>query len=238
MEPGLDAIVSILAIVGILMVLGVGFGMFDRSRFHPGWLLAGGALIVVNDAALTNLYGLLPDFLGGEWNWQGKLIALAITLAVASRIGWRESGLTLRQAEQGRVLTWSVFAVTAALFAALALMVPDEAADLETLAFQWTMPGLEEEPFYRGVLLLAFDRALGVRRMLGAELGWGGLLVTLAFGLAHGFSIDGGAIDFDPVSFTLTAGPSLVLLWLRSRTGSLLLPIVAHNLANGLSLVI
>jgi membrane protease YdiL (CAAX protease family) len=234
----MDPVTSILAIVAIIVGAGALFGWFDRARFRPQWLLLGGLLILLNDAALTNLYGFLPTPLPGEWNWQGKLLALAITLAVAGRIGWRESGLTLRQRKEGRPLTWAVFVLAAALFAGLALMSEGEGADAETLAFQWTMPGLEEEAFYRGVLLLAFDRALGVRRMLGTELGWGGLLVTLAFGLAHAFSIDSGAVEFDPLSFALTAFPSLILLWLRARTGSLVLPVVAHNLANGLDLVI
>src|SRR5688572_20340695 len=232
----MDPVISILAIVAILLAIGEAAGLPDRKRFRRRWLLAGGALVLLNDAALTNVYGLLPNVIGDAWNWQGKLLALAITLAIASRIGWREGGLTLRQRAEGRPLTWAVFLLSAALFAGLALMSDGEGADAETLAFQWTMPGLEEEPFYRGILLLAFDRALGVRRMLGTELGWGGLLVTLAFGFAHAFSIEGGAVDFDGLSFAMTAVPSLLLLWLRARTGSLVLPIVAHNLANGLSL--
>ena len=234
----MDPVVSILAIVAILLAIGTLAGLLDRAAFRPRWLLLGGALIVLNDVALTNLYGLVPDVLGGAWNWQGKLLALAATLAVAGAIGWRESGLTLRQRKEGRPLTWTVFILAAALFAGLALMSEGEGADAETLVFQWTMPGLEEEAFYRGILLLAFDRALGMRRMLGTELGWGGLLVTLAFGLAHAFSIDSGVVEFDPLSFALTAIPSLILLWLRARTGSIVLPVIAHNLANGLDLVI
>ena len=234
----MDPISAIMAIIAIVVGLGALLGLLERARFRPGWLLFGGLLILLNDAALTNLYGWLPAPIPGEWNWQGKLLALAVTLIVASRMGWREVGLTWRQRREGKALTWAVFALTVAVFAGIALMFDGESADAETMAFQWTMPGLEEEPFYRGVLLLAFDRALGVRRTLGAELGWGGLLVSLAFGLAHAFSIDGGAVAFDPLFFALTAGPSLLLLWLRARTGSLVLPIVAHNLANGLPLVI
>lgn len=234
----MDAIISILVICAIVVGTGALLGLVDPARLQPKWLLLGALLILLNDAALTNLYGLLPGLIPGEWNWQGKLLALAVTLVVAGSIGWRESGLTWRQHSEGRRLTWAMFSLAVAVFAGLALMFEGEGADAETLAFQWTMPGFEEEPFYRGILLLAFDRALGVRRMLGTELGWGGLLVTLAFGLAHAFSIEGGAVAFDPLLFALTAGPSLLLLWLRARTGSLLLPILAHNLANGLSLVI
>lgn len=236
----MEAFFSILAIIAILMAAGALLGLLDRGAFRPGWLVLGGGLILVNDIALTNAYGLLPDVIGGGWNWQGKVLALAITLAIAAhpRLGWERSGITLRQRRQGRPLTYLVFAVTVALFAALALLLPDEAVDRQTLAFQLTLPGLEEEAFYRGLLLLAFDRALGVRRILGAEMGWGGLLATLAFGLAHAFAIEGGAVDFSLDAFAFTAGPSLILLWLRARTGSILLPVLAHNLANCLPLMI
>jgi hypothetical protein len=55
----------------------------------------------------------------------------------------------------------------------MAFVFPDhERASAETIAFQLSLPGLEEEPFYRGVLLLALDRAFAGRiRALGVE--WG-----------------------------------------------------------------
>src|SRR6186997_2159537 len=112
----MDPLISILAIVAIIVGAGALLGLLDRARFRPQWLLLGGLLILLNDAALTNLYGVLPALIPGEWNWQGKLLALAITLAIAARIGWRESGLTLRQRKEGRLLTWTVFVLAAALF--------------------------------------------------------------------------------------------------------------------------
>ncbi len=34
------------------------------------------------------------------------------------------------------------------------------------------------------------------------------------------------------MTFAITGIPSLLLVWLRERTGSLLLPVVLHNYAN------
>ena len=49
-------------------------------------------------------------------------------------------------------------------------------------------------------------------------------------GQAFGYGSDG--FSFEPLFFLLTAVPSLVAVWLRYRTGSLLLPVVLHNFGN------
>lgn len=38
--------------------------------------------------------------------------------------------------------------------------------------------------------------------------------------------------------FLLTGVPSFLLLWMRERTGSIVMPILAHNIANGVSTLI
>lgn len=236
----MDAVISILVVTGILLALGLAAGLVDRSNFAPRWLVAAGLLVIVNDALLTNVYGALPDAIGGQWNWQGKILATLATLAIAAHpaLGWKRAGLTFAQDRTGRGLTWAVAALFAVLFLVLGLVSPDEAITGETLAFQSTMPGLEEELFYRGLLLLAFNEALRGRvRWLGIDVGWGGLLVTLAFGFAHAVGFSDGALEFDPMSFAMTAVPSLVLLWLRERTGSVVLPVVMHNVANTFPLI-
>ncbi len=52
----------------------------------------------------------------------------------------------------------------------IALIFPGNPASGEDIAFQLTMPGLEEELFYRGILLFALDQAFtGRRRFLGSN---------------------------------------------------------------------
>ena len=99
------------------------------------------------------------------------------------------------------------------------------------------MPGLEEEPFYRGILLLALDRAfLGRARFLGVDWGWGAVLSCALFGLAHAFGYSHGSFSFDPMTMALTTLPSFIAVWLRLRTGSVLLPVLLHNFGNSISL--
>ena len=147
--------------------------------------------------------------------------------------------MTLAQNAGSLWASLPVLALYCAFFAAIALVFPAGEVSSEEVAFQLTMPGLEEEPFYRGVLLFALDRAFTGRvRFLGVDWGWGALLSCLLFGLAHSFGFSDGQFSFDPMIMALTAIPSLLAVWLRLRTGSLLLPILAHNFGNSISLLI
>lgn len=238
-----DQITAIFAICGILIGVGAGLGLADRKNFSPGWLAVATALVFANDAMLTRGYGLIADILpGSEWNWQGKLMALALSLALAALgiFGWRRSGLTLRQRTGSLRPAAFVFVAYVLFFLVIALAFDTGDSSAERVAFQLTMPGLEEEIFYRGILLLALNEAFRGRiRLLGIDWGWGALLSSLVFGLAHAFSYSAGeGFALDPVYLGLTAIPSLLAVWLRERTGSLLLPIVAHNLGNALPLIV
>lgn len=233
-----DSLILILVILLILIVGGLIISRLNPSQFSWRWLLVGATLLFLNDAALTLGYGLIPNFIGGDWNWTGKILALLITLGVAMHpaMGWRRSGLTLRQNKQGRSVTYSVFALLIGLFACIAFLQPPQDSDVEDLTFQLTMPGLEEESYYRGTLLLALNEAFRGRwRFAGIDWSWGALLSSTLFGLGHAFNFDGGQFGFDPMTMAATAIPALALVWLRERTGSIMLPIIAHNFANSAS---
>lgn len=79
---------------------------------------------------------------------------------------------------------------------------------------------LIEEFVFRGVLLALVDRANPPSwNVLGARVGAGGVLLTIAFIALHGLR-PGMLLGIAPAAF--------VYLWLRARTGSLLWPIAAH----------
>ena len=227
----------------LLLAVGGVIGLADRRKFSARWLLAAAALVILNDALLTRLHGALPHLLPrGHWNWEGKLLALSATLVVAAlpAFGWRRCGLTLRQAEGSLRSAAPVAGLYLAFFAGLACAFPNHGPpDAETVAFQLTLPGLEEEPFYRGVLLYALSRAFTARvGALGVEWGWGALLSCALFGLAHAFGYRHGHISLNPLTMALTALPSLLAVWLYLRIGSLLLPVLLHNFGNSASLLI
>lgn len=234
----MDGLLSIGLLLALLLAAGGAIGLLGGWRsVSPPWLLAAVGLVLLNDLLLTRLYGHLPDLIPGQWNWEGKILGLLATLAIAAlpAIGWTRSGLTLRQADLKAPLI--VTGLYCLLFVGLALASSNEPSTAETRAFQLTLPGLEEEAFYRGVLLLVLDRAFAGRvRFLGVDWGWGAVLSSALFGLVHALDVLQGKVSFDPMIFALTAGPSFIGVWIRLRTGSILLPVVMHNLGNAASL--
>jgi len=224
------------------------------STASPLWALAFAALLVLPGAfraasrvwllaflaTLALFLGLwnLPRFTPGErivgdhWNWSGALLALAGTLWVAARLArggavpWREMGFTWTQRPGSlRPALWSSAAALS-----LNVLVMNQSnfrlhdVPLETWLYQATLPGLFEEAAFRGVLLALLDRAFTARRaVLGISMGWGGVVVTLVFLTLHGVTM-GTLLGVLPAA--------LLYLWLRARTGSLIAPVVVHNLWN------
>jgi hypothetical protein len=142
---------------------------------------------------------------------------------------WRDTGLTLAQARDSMPIAIGITTITLGinyvLMSLSSFRLPG--VPLETWLYQATLPGLVEETVFRGVLLALADRAVAARHarweVMGARIGWSGLLVTLSFLALHGISL-GTVLGVLPAA--------LLYLWLRQRTGSLLLPIAAHNLWN------
>jgi membrane protease YdiL (CAAX protease family) len=237
-----DGIIQTAAVIALLLMVGGAIGFTRRESFSLRWLLVAAGLVLLNDFLLTRGYGLLPHVIPkSAWNWQGKVLALAATLAVAAlpAFGWRRSGLTFAQAEGSLKSCLLVALLYCGVFVVIALISPNESVSPETLAFQLTMPGLEEEPFYRGVLLLALDRAFTARaRVLGADWGWGAVLSCALFGLAHAFNFSHGHVALDPMTMAVTALPAFIAVWMRLRTGSLLLPVLLHNFGNAIPLLL
>jgi len=236
-----NGLIGLAGTLGILLILGAALGLADRRDFSAAWLLVAALLVTINDALLTLGYGWLPDLVGGTWNWQGKLMALATSMGVAAlpAFGLRQVGVTLSHAAGSLKAAAPIAAAYCAFFVLIALLFPAEPVSAEDLAFQLTIPGLEEELFYRGVLMFALDQAFrGRKRLLGVDWGWGAVLSCLLFGLTHAFGYSDGDFSFDPVTMALTAMPSFIAVWIRLRTGSLLLPVLLHNFGNSLSLVI
>ena len=67
---------------------------------------------------------------------------------------------------------------------------------------------------------------------MGASIGPAAAIVTFIFAAGHGLAVLDGAIQFDAMAFFATGAIGAGLLWIRQRTGSILLAIVAHNLVN------
>jgi membrane protease YdiL (CAAX protease family) len=219
-----------------LLGLAVGALLAGPGAFRPAarpWVVAFLATLLLGLAAPA-LPALVPGtrLIGVRWNWSGQLLTLAGTLWVAALLvrhaglSWLGMGFTWAQ-RKGSIRPALVWA-GAALSLNIGLMrlgsfrLPG--VSLETWLYQATLPGLVEETLFRGVLLALLDRAFVARRRLfGASLGWGAVVVTLVFLALHGIRV-GTLLGVLPLA--------LLTLWLRALTGSLVLPVALHNLWN------
>lgn len=210
--------------------------------------------VIIGVAAVDIFATLAPSFLpalripGAHWNWTGKAIDIAAMLAVcgvlvgSGAFRARDFGLTLRQAPgTGRALAFVILPYLVVLTVlTLEATGNTRPPTLETLAFQATMPGLAEELAYRGVQLALFDRIFSGRfHFLGAEIGYGALVVAAVFGFMHGVSFGPGvAFHFSEGTIVGAAIVGFVLAWLRERTQSLVGPVVVHNITGLLGVVV
>jgi membrane protease YdiL (CAAX protease family) len=106
---------------------------------------------------------------------------------------------------------------------------------LEAISFAATLPGLDEELVFRGILLAILIAAFGKPwRVLGVSVGWGAVAVICLFGVAHGYeTASQGAPWLLACLIALISGMmGAMLLWIKERTGSIWLGVLVHNLAN------
>jgi hypothetical protein len=186
----------------------------------------------------VHLHHLIPGLPRQHFNWDGKLLSVALVpafIALTPRLGFAECGFTLKQDGGARAailcgLLACALLWTAGVLAGGHLKTPGT----EALLYQAIIPGIHEEPTYRGVALLLFDRAFQDRKwkLLGAPIGWGAVLTSVFFGVGHGLGFEHGQIQIAWIPILLTGAVGFLLAWMRARTGSLVLPVAFHNIIN------
>jgi len=211
--------------------------------FLAGWSTGQKATVLVGlflgllfiDQILSRLPYLLNLSLPGtSWNWAGKILSLVwpiLFVWLSSRFDRKHIGLTFQHRKEtllpASILTVSLIALAGVMNLVFAEGSP---SDVETTAFQATMPGLAEELVYRGVYLAILDRAYEPdTEILGAPVGWGVLITSVVFGFGHGLSLDGWTPTLTLFPFAYSVVLGTLFAWLRERTESLVFPVVAHN---------
>lgn len=231
------AVVSALLNLAVLAPLAL-FAARRRPGAGRALVAAAGFLVISYVVHMLPRVGVLADL---DWNWQGKtleLVWLAVLLLMLSR--WAREDVGVRRHDPGSL--WPALRLIVGGFLVMAGLVYLGAAtgdettmqgfgvfNVERLLFDVAHPNLVEELLWRGVLLALLDRALGTPwRLFGAKVGWGLVLTSLSFGLAHGllFTDEGFVFSLGQILWTGFAG--VLFAWVRARTGSVWLAYVGH----------
>jgi len=204
------------------------------------WLAVSMALFNINVALVldffelnSHLYAML-GFTDTQFNWVGKLSALSFStiLLISHAVEPREAGVTFRQAN-GALIGWGVLTALIVLDILISLQLDNARHSVEAIAYQLTLPSLDEEIFYRGILLFTLIKAFGAGpRVLASNFGWAALISALIFGSTHAIFWSEGAVVFSAEAYAFAGLIGLILTWLRLNTGSIIAPVLLHSAIN------
>ena len=231
------------SLIGVVFAMMCGVALTRKGQIDLKWFwLSLSILALILYASTVGRWLARPLMAGLRWNWSGfilGLIFIGIILAFMPAQLRSQMGLQLRQAE-GSLKVWIGIGIYALIFIIIALNAPPSKTEhyWESLAFQLTMPSLNEEIFYRGLFPVILDRCFGVsRNILGAKMGWGAIISSVIFGLAHGLSLKGG-FSINWLAVAIPGFIGLIGCWVVSRTNSLLGPILMHSHGNSIDYII
>lgn len=174
------------------------------------------------------------DFIQSSWNWDGKLLGIAwgIICFFAFRSLFKENNFFRIKQDKANFKEARLVAILLVVISTVVWYALGKSEfDLETLAFQISLPGLDEEILFRGVLLGLLMSALKGR---GKWIAMPGLwIISILFGLVHGLQLkDNYSLSFDSLYFLQTGFAGYVWGWITIKSRSILLAIFSHNLSN------
>ncbi|WP_111309798.1 CPBP family intramembrane glutamic endopeptidase [Confluentibacter sediminis] len=185
------------------------------------------------------------NIIEGNWNWSGKIYAMAGSLLFYWLFKKEFSEHDFFKIKQARnSIRPNIITTLIVMFLAVALaffLFGKSEPDTETLLFQLTMPGFDEEIAFRGIMLGLLSTVLNETIDFGfIKFGNPAILITsILFGLIHSFGIDEQwHIAQDWIYFSQTFLYGLVLGWMTIKSRSILMPIISHNLTNTVGTII
>lgn len=194
------------------------------------------ALVYVGYQIVLVLPKISPPlvFIDSRWNWEGKIfgIVFGVICYFIFRKCFKENDFfTLRQDKENFKKSLAVAVIAVLLVTAIAYLTGSSEFNAETLVFQLTMPALDEEIMFRGILLGLLMTAL---RDKVPFLGNPAVILTaILFGFLHALTLEKDySLDFEPIYFIHTGLGGFIFGWITMKSRSILLAVLCHGLAN------
>jgi uncharacterized protein len=183
-----------------------------------------------------------------NYNWIGKIqafVASCIFVLIYRKISCEEYKITTRQLPASikksicLLVGLCIYEIILGIVVLFVLKINQQqqannASVLETLLFSASMPGIQEEIAFRGIMLTLLNRVYIKKfSVFGIKFGWGLIVVTISFGIIHSvFVMSNSRFELIPTNFIFTSLIGFVLGLLAENSGSLAFPIFAHNIVN------
>lgn len=177
------------------------------------------------------------NFINSIWNWEGKILALVfsiIFLIVFNKSLKENNFFTFKQKENSikyTLLTTLAILLSANLYTYFS---PEKTTlNIDSLAFQISMPGTDEEFAFRGIMLGLLMTSLNESMQIGKIkiVNPSVLITAFLFGLIHGFPLTPNLLwQFDYFSFTYSFIFGLIWGWMVLKSRSILMPILSHSM--------
>lgn len=233
----LEAIMYLIVLFPFMILL-----MKERTKEH--FIRIGVFCLVFVVYSCAIMLGRVYDafhIINGNWNWSGKIygVLCGILCYYVFRKYFKERDFfTLKQAEGSKQPVW-IATIGITVLAVLAWLFAGSGGEwnIETLAFQLTLPGLDEEIMFRGVLMGLLLSSLKIKiKYIGNP---SNLLIAVLFGFVHAFTLSKEyEISFNTIYFIQTAFAGYVYGWIAIKSRSIAFPILAHNASNFLGTLV
>lgn len=199
-----------------------------------------GALFILGLFMLDYKLLTLPSLLGwgfGEWNWVGKVCSIFFQVTIIYlffRANVEQIGLKLFNPRRDLLLGFFVGLIPVGCNIIFSYFFATELQSthvLETIFFQATMPGTQEELLYRGILFWLLASYLGNNGRILATV-----CLSILFINIHIFEIDKATQNIiwigtlEQITFLIVA--TTALAYTRLKTSSIWPSILCHNIIN------
>jgi membrane protease YdiL (CAAX protease family) len=208
---------------------------------YTTYLLLFVAIFLIEDIISGGAAGFAPF---AKWglhdNWIGKILALLFLLLVVYGfrfIAPKEAFVTFKTKASGSKQILLLVIVYFFIRLGIYLFTQENkmAFHTEEVLFQATLPGIEEELLFRGILLGLLNKIFTRKRLrfFGVSFGWGVILTSILFSLVHGLHFGNNMhLEINSFAIARTLIDGFIFALLTEKYKSILPAIIFHNVLN------
>jgi len=236
----------VLIIIEFIAISPLIFGNFDRSgdKWKNLLLFASYYCLYLFLLSAPTLFPELQFVESNLWNWSGKTYAITGSLLFYSlfrKSFANHNFISFKQNNNSLRPKFFIVLIIFILTIGLSFLIKYSDENISQLKFQFTMPGIDEELAFRGIMLGILSNTLRSKIHIGSiNLGNPSLIITsILFGLGHSLKID-DIYNFHQnwFEFVNMFAIGLLLGWMTIKSGSIIMAILSHNLINTLPKII